>query len=175
MCKWQKGSWKLRTREGIHDFPWLRGSRKHLCPIQALCCVPVLWVHTHSVIFGSRSKNGVFSSVTFHLWAVSRGCQFLLVTNERVFSDVPLEAVSFLAMVNSGFALTSAYSVSIEQPHVCRFLNLELWSEWCNYEGEAEGTTTKKISYFGFVMELWSFFLISNFVKIKCLLNHVCV
>lgn len=161
------------------------GFRKHLCPIWALCCVPSgtgsVWVHTHSVIIGSMSKSGVAQCVFIsHLSFV--GClftvfdSFSLACNERVFSDIPLGALSFLAVVNCGFVQTSAYSISIEQLNVGTFLNLELWSKWCNCEGEAEGTTTKETFHtFGFVAELWWLILISNFVRIKCLLSCVCM
>lgn len=119
------------------------------------------------------------SSVCFHHSPFICGLlrvfdSFFLPCNEWEFSDVPLGAASFLAVVNSAFVQTSAYSVPIEQLHVCRFWNLELWSEWCNCEGEAKGTTTKETSLV-FVMELWWIFLISNFDRIKCLLNSMCV
>lgn len=138
----------------------------------------LLWVHTHSVITGSTSKSGV-APTCLHQSPLICGLltlfdSFFLSRNERVFSDILLGEVSLLAMVNSSFVQTSAYSISIEQLNFCRFLNLELWSEWCNCEGEAEGPTTKETSHtFAFVTELWWFFLISNFVRVKCLLNSV--
>lgn len=124
MWKWQKGSWKLRTREGVHDFPWNCGtfhgwgSREHLCPIQALCC-PFRHgaVGAHPQCHHWQHVQTWGSSVCFHQPPFICGLMgvfgsFFLPCHQWVFSDVPLGAVSFLAMLNSAFGQTSAYSQS---------------------------------------------------------------
>lgn len=87
--------------------------------------------------------TGEFSSVPSHLWVSAVGDSSSLARHERLFSAVPLEQ-SFLAVLNSAFVQASASSVSIEQLQVCRFWNLELWSECGIVRERQKGQPPKK-------------------------------
>lgn len=140
------GSWLSWTFHGwgIQEAP-VSHPNLVLCPFrhgERCGCTPTVSSLADVQTWGS---SGCFHQSPFICGLLPVFDTFSLLCNERLFSDIPLGAVSFLAVVNSAVVQTSAYSISIEQLHVCRLLNLELWSEWWG-----RGNHQRNISYFWF-------------------------